>query len=426
MFAIHAHAQVGGQELRDAVLRNDWPTVERVATATLKRTPNDRTASLMLTLAFLRQGKHDKALSAAERTIAIDSTLMQAYLMKAEAATNVRRGNDAIATLEDARRRFPDSIQPSWALGMAYARAGRCEEAVDPLEETMFRRPDVAGITQQLARCYFAIGRFPESAELYGRLVDRDPSNVVLRQSYGEALMAVGRFDSASTQFREVVRMRPDSADGYLALTAALIERREADEALNVARELARRRPDDAMAWYNVGLISLNAGKKDSASRAFKRAIAIRANYPEAHFNLAVALEGQGFHEDAVKSFKRAASMKPELAADAYNSIAILYRKEGRFEEALAMHDQAIALRDTSAVLHGARVNTYYEAQRCPDGLALVDATLARFPDHPEVLYVCARCLVRVGQLDRARAIAVRLDTLDPFLAEQVRLLMKL
>jgi len=234
------------------------------------------------------------------------------------------------------------------------------------------------------------------------------------------------RFDSASQQFREVVRLRPDSANGYLGLTAALVELRKPAEALTVARDLVRKRPDDAMAWYNVGLISMNAGQNDSATRAFKRAIALRSNYAEAYFNLAVAQEGQGFHDDAVKSFKRAAGIQPLLAPDAYNSIAILLRREGRFEEALAMHDQAIALRDTSASLHAAKVNSYYEASKCPDATLLVSKTLQRFPDNAEVLYVCARCLVRTGDLDRAREIAKRLDTIDPFLAEQVRLLMKL
>lgn len=113
------------------------------------------------------------------------------------------------------------------------------------------------------------------------------------------------------------------------------------------------------------------------------------------------------------------------MAPDAYNSLAIIYRREGRFDEAIATHAQAIALRDTAAIFHAARVNTYFEASRCEQGLLIIEQTRKRFPENVDVLYACARCYVRTGRRDDVAAIEAILSIKAPDMAEQLRLMTK-
>ena len=53
-------------DIRQAASRNDWPTVERLALGILKKDKTDRTISLLLTMAQLRQGKAAEALASTE------------------------------------------------------------------------------------------------------------------------------------------------------------------------------------------------------------------------------------------------------------------------------------------------------------------------------------------------------------------------
>lgn len=423
--AVSGQNSATSQTMREAVVNSDWPTVERMATKVLVKSPRDRTASLLLTMALLHQNKLPQALNSAKKTIDIDSSLMQGWIVASECQTKLGLYDEAIGTLLQAQHRFPDSVQPTWALGMAYARAGKCQEAITPLEETMFRRPDVSGVIQQLAQCYFTTQRYAEAADLYGRVVELEPANGTLQQSYGEALLSNHQFEPSIVHLREAIRLDPTLTSAYLTLTGALQELGRTEDAIVVANQFVRISPDDPMGWYNVGLIHLALNQPDSAIPAFKRAIVLRPSYYEAYFNIAFAYEGRGFQEDAIISFKRCISLSPILAPDAYNSLAIIYRDEGRFQDALAAHDQAIALRDTASALYVSRLNTYFEAQQCKAASLEIDAVLLKFPNNASILYTAALCLVRNGTLIRVKEILKTLDSLSPTMAEQLRKLIE-
>jgi tetratricopeptide (TPR) repeat protein len=422
----HVHAQPREQrDIEEAARSGNWSKVESLATTALKRTPNDVSTLYILTLSQLRLGKYERALGLLQRLRTLDSVRIQPWLMISECEIALNRTPAAISTLTLARMRFPDSVQIPWALGMALARSGRYEEAIDPLEDVMYKRPDVPSITDQLARCYHATGRFSESAELFRIVVERSPSNAQAWLKLGESLLALRKLDSARQAFDVVIRLQPDSAPAYLAVTAIVSEQGNLDSARAIAQQLTRRRPNDPQGWYNYGLLSMSAKRADSAITHFRNAIRLQPTYPEAYFNLALAYEDQGFLEDAAVALRRCALSSSLLAPDAYNSLAIVYRREGRFDDALAAHAQALALRDTSAIFHASRLNTYFDAARCEQASGLIEQARKRFPESNEILYASARCYIRTGRSDDARAIEQLLATRAPALAEQLRLMMK-
>jgi tetratricopeptide (TPR) repeat protein len=180
------------------------------------------------------------------------------------------------------------------------------------------------------------------------------------------------------------------------------------------------------MAWYNAGLLQVKHRQYDGAAKALKKAIALRPNYGEAYFNLAVVYEQTGFTEDAANAFKRCALVLPAMAPDAYNSLAIMHRRNGNLTEALKAHEQAISLRDTSAVLHISRINSCHEAEKCAIAEGFIDDALRRFPNDAQVVYTCAKCTIRLGNVERARELIARLEKTSPSLADQLKQLLKM
>ena len=289
----------------------------------------------------------------------------------------------------------------------------------------MFRRPDQS-VMFELALCYFATGQFNAAAELYQLLVEQYPDNAAYQRGAGESLMALKKLPEAIRSFDKALLLDSNRIESYLLLTGALTESNDSARALKVATAASARFPQDAMAWYNAGLLQVKHRQYDGAAKAFKKAIALRPNYGEAYFNLAVVYEQTGFTEDAANAFKRCALVLPAMAPDAYNSLAIMHRRNGNLTEALKAHERAISLRDTSAVLHISRINSCHEAEKCAIAEGFIDDALRRFPNDAQVVYTCAKCMIRLGNVERARELIARLEKTSPSLADQLKQLLKM
>jgi tetratricopeptide (TPR) repeat protein len=412
------------RSLQTAVRAKNWPEIERL----LSRMNIDNTVDPNLlglySMALIQQNKSDKALAFAKRSLELDSTRLQAWLVLAEcfARTNQRDAN--LRTLEDAVRHFPDSVQTMWALGLAYVQAGKYETAIAPLEDVMFRRSDPS-VLVELAKCYFKTGQFTAAAELHQVLVDQYPNVAPYRVAAGESSMSSGKVTQAIVHFDAAIRLDSNNREAYLLLTGALQEHGDSARAFDIASIAVSRYPQDPMAWYNFGLLNMRLQRHEVATKALKRAVGLRPNYGEAYFNLGASYEQQGFTEDALNAFKRCALVSAQLAPDAYNSMAIVHRRSGNLREALSAHMQAIALRDTSSVLHVSRINTCFDADQCAMAASFIQAAAEKFPRNPDVLYACLRCLVRTGDEKQISELLARLEQLAPELAQQITSMMK-
>jgi predicted Zn-dependent protease len=66
------------------------------------------------------------------------------------------------------------------------------------------------------------------------------------------------------------------------------------------------------------------------------------------------------------------------------------------------------------------------EAERCDLAATFIDEALVKFPNQQQVLYTCARCLLRVGDNQRVQQIIERLENTSPDLAIQLKTLLRL
>lgn len=421
----HTDLHAGDDErlLRTALQEKKWSEVERLAQKLKVTTSLDVNLVSVYTLALMNQNKHQEAVTAATRALSLDSSRMQSWLVLAECCSRAADSKRALSLLQSTARAFPDSLQPRWALGMMYSRLGQYDQAISPLEDVMFRRNDPS-VVYELAKCHFKTGQYASAAELYEVLCESYPESAQYHRAAGEALMASRKFERAIQHLEFALSKDSANPENYLLLTGALQEHGDTAKALQVAISNKDRNPNEPMAWYNLGLLRMKNHQLDSALRALKKAVSLKSNYGEAYFNLALVYQERGFVEDASNAFLRCALVSPALAPDAYNSLAIIRRRGGDLDGALQAHQQAIRLRDTSSVLHIARINSCYEAERCAVANPFIEEALGRFPDNPTVIYACCLCLIQSVQTERVKPLLEKLEKLDKPAADRVRVLM--
>ena len=106
----------------------------------------------------------------------------------------------------------------------------------------------------------------------------------------------------------------------------------------------------------------------------------------EAEYNKGLEAKSAKRFPEAIASFRRAVGIRADFP-EAWNELGFALRQTGQFPEALKAYDQALRLR----------------------------------PNYPEALEYLGEAYVKLGRLEDARAILVRLSSLDPARARELQ-----
>lgn len=128
----------------------------------------------------------------AERAMALDPKLADAYLARGFSEYYGRRDYDAaLASFAAAQRLRPNAADAMAAAGYVYRRQGRIDDSIRKLEEALDHDPRNTRITANLASNYMIARRYADAEAKYRRAVALDPDNVAAKLQLSYAI--VGR-----------------------------------------------------------------------------------------------------------------------------------------------------------------------------------------------------------------------------------------
>jgi Flp pilus assembly protein TadD/CheY-like chemotaxis protein len=155
-----------------------------------------------------------------------------------------------------------------------------------------------------------------------------------------------------------------------LRTSTSLIEDGRLDQALEVCRHIMEVQ-ENAETYYNMGYIKSLKGELEEALVCFKRATAINGHHVKAHQQMGLIYQKMGREEEARASLEKAAAIHLERnqnseaedifntllmlrpdTTNVYNSLGIVYRRQGRLEDALAAYEKALKVHQDDECIH--------------------------------------------------------------------------
>jgi tetratricopeptide (TPR) repeat protein len=279
-----------------------------------------------------------------------------------------------------------------------------------------------------LAELKIATERPEEAIRDYELALRRQPGLVPAHLGMGHALACLGRFADALACYECALGLRPRLAEAEFAAAFALARLRQPREAIKRYRRALVERPDFAAAWMNLGCLLREEGHDIYAEAALRRAVELRPGMVAGWINLALLERARRRPDEAEKHLRAAFALNPEqvethvawaqycaaerdlagawgwlrwaLARDAKNDEAvnmqgILLHTEGRFEEAVAIFEQAEALGSLPATSN--RGNSLLDLGRMDAALHAHEAAVQSDPGHPGARYNLALTQLRLG-----------------------------
>jgi tetratricopeptide (TPR) repeat protein len=254
---------------------------------------------------FLQYGYYDQAIAAFEKIISAHKESAETWRLLAEAYD---------------RQHKPD---------LAYRAYSRALEINPPSEETYIALAEFAS----------AHANNDYALQVVSQGLDRLPDSSILRFEQGILLALKGDRSNAQASFSEASRLKPDWSLPLLALGVSELESGNASKAAAMFNKACTADPRDPRAWYLYALaLSKETGQisgptRASATAALQKAIALDSNDAASHtllghFELIAGNSASASHE-----WEIALRLDPQNATALYQ-LALLYRKQGRTEDA--------------------------------------------------------------------------------------------
>lgn len=235
----------------------------------LRRNPQQVLAAVNIAWTHFRASRHEAAITASDRAIAIDPKAASAYAHKSNALRALGRFGEAVEVAQAGIDLEPANGQPLTALASAYNAMRRPHDALEVGYRAVQRDPTYGSAHITLAFSLQNLGRFPEALDGFRRGVELDPTFTRAWIFYGQALRRARQLPQALDAFDEALKREPANveflaergmtlvelkrfADALAPLTQALAaNHRPAPVALALARaELATNRIADALVHF--------------------------------------------------------------------------------------------------------------------------------------------------------------------------------
>lgn len=221
------------------------------------------------------------------------------------------------------------------------------------------------------------------------------------------------RYDDAAEEFRAALAIDPTLVmRARFPLAIALFEQHkfvEARHELETVRADVGERPS---VCYYFGRIDLEEQNYKSAVTNLNKAI-VSPPFPDTAYFLGFAYLKQGSDQDAEKWLKEAVKRNPEDSRAEYQ-LALLYRKEGREEEAKQAFSRTKEQREQSNKLSQLKSDCAQALDRGVSEQAITKCELLDNPDDAEMLATLGVLYGQHGQLEKALKPLIRAADLAP------------
>src|SRR5579863_7824834 len=217
----------------------------------------------------------------------------------------------------------PQQVAPLLALATAFLRAGRPADAIAPLRDAALLQPSNAISQHDLGLACLEVNRVPDAIEALQRAIASDPRYTDAHFRLGIALEKLGDIGGALTAYDSATKLLPTLTE----------------------------------AWFRAGALVYTIGHLGEAIGCFRRAAATGGRSSFGRLGKARALVIEDRNQEAEQVLRETLVADPRNAM-AYDLLGTVLSELGRFEEARACFERAVAIAPMQA-------GSYYDLVRC-------------------------------------------------------------
>jgi len=333
---------------------------------------------------LLQDQKPLLAAKALEKAIAIQST-PELYLELGNLYWRAGRFPEALTTLKDGLKKYPESEALLSTLAKTYATQGRFDDAVLTLDEYRGKRPDLIDLVHEAALYRMEQGQFGDAVDRLSAIPEEKatPTTDFL---LGKGFFGLGLYDKAIAAYQKTLSTDPEYIDAWVELGLTYEAQKNYVDAERVFSRLVDSGTDNQQIIYRLVDLNLKLNNPD-------KALALVQEYSDDQqliLETANLFLNQSFYDHAAQLLDPLAQEKP-IPDNALFYLAILeYEGRDNPEKALS-YLEAIPVshphHERSLIF---RIHLLFQTGDKDGAYKLCQTAMGLFPRQPEFRIIMA------------------------------------
>ena len=295
-------------------------------------------------------------------------------------------------------KQAPDHPETLYLSGALDYQTGAVDDALRKLERSLAVRPGYLPAIEMLGGAATKAGKFELAARHFEVAARKAPSPEA-HYRHGHALFFAGQYEKAATALRQALALNSKYGDALYLLATTLRTQGKLAEAAPVYAQTIAIQPQNARALDEYGGVLFDLDQAAAAESILRRAIVAAPELANPYTNLGRLYQANLAHaEEAVALHDQAIARSPDYA-EAHNNRGVALFTLSRFEEAIASFHRAIALKPTMAETHNNLGNTLMRVGNITGAATHYRQATNLKPDYAEAHFNNALPLLTNGNL---------------------------
>jgi superkiller protein 3 len=289
-------------------------------------------------------------------------------------------------------------------LGAALYEAGLTSEATEELSAVVAAEPANVKAIILLAQTYLARKDIVAAGRTLEGAIARGVEEAPLYAALAEVYQFSGHIENAIPAMRLAIERDPKNEAYRFRYGMLLTDTKAPAAAIIRLREALTDFPRSSKLWFALGVALYTNRKHDEATKAFEQAVGLDPKFAPALAYLGMIYDETGRYTDALALYDRAVAADDRLAAAQYLAAdALLRQTSPDLARAERLLTRALELDPTFPPARLALAKLYLRTERLTDAALQLERLVAADPNLPEAQYQLGRVYMRLKRTEEAQ-----------------------
>ena len=378
--------------------------------------PTDAHLRLLYGDLLAQAGELTQAAEQLEKSIDLNPTLENPYLILTQVYQNLKDAPKAIVVANELVQKIPSSVAGWSQLSRLYLINHRYKDALVPAKRAWEMQSMNPQLTQIYAITLQLNGQTAQAIRIYEQLYQMDPSDEELTARMVELYRELGNLESAISLLQEMEAKDQSQRRPVLQMQRAILlwELKRDKEAQILLESVMSRYPESDRVRYLAGYAAERTGALDRAAEIYRSVPGNSSLKIEAEVRLLLILKETKKGDEVLQQAQKIRAM-PQLSWEVYGILAGIYGDLALYQDGLAVATEGFDKNPTKPRLLFLKGVYQEKLKMIPECIATMRALIKIDPTNSSALNFLGYLFAERGEnLDEAEKLILRALQLKP------------